>query len=1631
LKNMKRGLFGRRGRSFRTHIEPLENRQLLSATLSVSNSLLVFNAVQNSSASSVETLTLTDTGSSTLTLGSSAIKVVADSSSPTNDVARFSIVNLSSVPASLAPGASFNLQLDYSANAIVTNKAILNIATNDSVNPLQTVSLHGIGTKGLGGSNQPSLATILQAYNIPTYVGEGYDDANAATDSIYPYPPDPSSQEVALQSMVKAGPGPVTIDVLASFTASGFSKSYVLGTYTPGNPNSLSQLFYTSATQNQTTNVQPIGATTFDPGANAFGFYFVSNVQTAGRIGYSEDALNTWDSTTGRHFRFFPMENPNGSIVPDTYIMTSTEWNAPIGYDFTNIVAIVHNIKAAPNVPAAPALGLQNMNPLPGTSRMLFSTILNHNTSTGDIVHNTGVLKINNTGDEPLVVSSYTISSGWKLLNPPTFPLTVAAGSSYSLTIEFDQTTVPSHSYNQTNDVYYPNGGAAMTGTLTLDSNDPNHPSSSITLAGYFQTQSENSEEPSLQTIVNLLAGWQTNINSTPIPDLTESEATSGATPTYYGDEVVSAYWTAADPGSSVSVQQLDAYHTEGNTATVYWYPQGKSGTHNKLFNTVNDDGQTLFPDATGTTTPAAASFSTTGNFGFDVDGIFSDDSLNKGTPGAGHHFRFFPIIDASGNVVPNTYIMTMDYTATPENFDFQDNVYIVSNIRPVTETSGISGSETTAAAPTPTDFYAAGTTAGVSLEWAPVSDSTLSGYDVYRSTSLAGTYSLLNSSPITTTSYIDRSASGGTTYYYKLTALDSSLGTASLPAASFTTALASSVTVPPTPGNLTATGIAGGVSLAWSAVSDATLAGYDVYSSSSASGPFTLLTSSPISATAYTDSTAVVGSTTYYQVTAVDASSGLSSTAATASGTALAVTGLQSIDIGATPSGSTTIVTPATDFNVTAGGPGIAGNADGFRFIYQSQTGNFDVKVQVTSLTVAGNYSTAGILARTALTTSSPDVYMSVSPVNYRFKYRTTDGGVNEIATGGTTAFPNAWVRLTRVGNVFTGYYSTNGTTWTELYSLTNALPSTIDLGLAVASNNTTQTTTAMLRSYGNTVSPTPPPAPSSLTATGITNGVSLSWAAVADTTLKGYNVYSSSSSNGTYTLLTATPISATTYTDANAAVGVTTYYHVTAVDASSGLESTPASASANALAAATGLQSIDIGATPGGSTTVVTAGTAYNVTAGGPGIAGNVDGFRFIYQSQTGNFDVAVQVTSLTVAGNYSTAGILARTALTTTSPDVYMSVSPVNYRFKYRTTDGGVNEIATGGTTAFPNAWVRLTRVGNVFTGYYSTNGTTWTELYSLTNALPSTIYLGLAVASNNTTQATTATLRSYGQTSTTPTPPAAVTGFTAAGESSAVQLNWNASSDPTLKGYDVYRSTAANGSYTLLTASPITATTYTDTTAPIGVVSFYEVTAIDASSGLASAPATASATATAAVVNLTSVDIGASPAGSTTTVTPGTAYTVTAGGPGVTGNSDGFRFLYTQVTGNFDVKVQVASITVAGNFSTAGIMARSTLDADSANVYMSATPANYRFKDRTTTDGTTTIDANGTPSYPNVWVRLQRVGNVFNGYTSADGINWTLFSSVTVALPTTLDLGLAVASNVSTTTTTAVLQDYGNT
>ncbi len=632
-------------------------------TLGASTTTKYFNDVRGDGGSPTQRVTLSNVGKSTITINSISLAGT--------DPDQFFMTGQPTGSFSLAPGATESFSVGMSATSTTTlgiKTATLSISSTGGT---KDIPLRGIATAGLGGSNQPSLTRILRLYQIPTNVGE------AENATVYPNPPGAGSQEVDLQRLVKAGSGPVTIDVLASFTASGVHP-YTLGMYTPGNPSDRHELFYTLSSDYQTVNVNPQGNTSFDPGTSPFSFYFVSNVQVQGRIGTSEDAFNTWDTTNQRKFRFFPMENPDGSVVPNEYIMTSTEWDAPIGYDFTNIVAIVSNVKAAPGSPNAPLLGLQDLNALPGSSTMIFNRIQNPNATLGDIVHDTGVLQINNSGGSALTISSYNLSSAWTLVSPPAFPLTIPAGSSQDLTIKFIATSEPSHPYNQTNDIYQPNNGGVYNGTLTLNSNDPIDPTKAVSLAGWWQNQSENSEEPSLQSIINLMIGYGTNINPTPTPHLTE-----GSTAVYYGEEVVSPYWTIADPSQPVSVRQIDAFHTQGNTSTLYWFPQGTTTTH-KLFTTATDVGQSLFPYLYGTTTPAGATFTPTGPFGFNVDGAWSVDSMNSGGGGAGHHVRFFPVRDSAGNIVPGTYLMAMDYGVTPENYDFQDNVYLVSNVQPV-----------------------------------------------------------------------------------------------------------------------------------------------------------------------------------------------------------------------------------------------------------------------------------------------------------------------------------------------------------------------------------------------------------------------------------------------------------------------------------------------------------------------------------------------------------------------------------------------------------------------------------------------------------------------------------------------------------------------------------------------------------------------------------------------------------------------------------------------------------------------------------------------------------------------------------------------------------------------------------
>lgn len=75
-------------------------------------------------------------------------------------------------------------------------------------------------------------------------------------------------------------------------------------------------------------------------------------------------------------------------------------------------------------------------------------------------------------------------------------------------------------------------------------------------------------------------------------------------------------------------------------------------------------------------------------------------------------------------------------------------------------------------------------------------------------------------------------------------------------------------------------------------------------------------------------------------------------------------------------------------------------------------------------------------------------------------------------------------------------------------------------------------------------------PPVPTGLKATATTDGITLGWGDnPAGSGTHGYNVYRSTAAAGTYTRLTATPITAPQYQDSQAPVGSVAYYRVTAV--------------------------------------------------------------------------------------------------------------------------------------------------------------------------------------------------------------------------------------------------------------------------------------------------------------------------------------------------------------------------------------------------------------------------------------------------------------------------------------------------
>jgi hypothetical protein len=187
--------------------------------------------------------------------------------------------------------------------------------------------------------------------------------------------------------------------------------------------------------------------------------------------------------------------------------------------------------------------------------------------------------------------------------------------------------------------------------------------------------------------------------------------------------------------------------------------------------------------------------------------------------------------------------------------------------------------------------------------------------------------------------------------------------------------------------------------------------------------------------------------------------------------------------------------------------------------------------------------------------------------------------------------------------------------------------------------------------------------------------------------------------------------------------------------------------------------LTSVAVGALNPVGSVYSCASNILEVTGGGLDLQNATDQFQFLYRAVNGDFDARVRVSSL-VSSNAPAIEATAKAILTARATadansaaiNVYVTPpSPADNSVvaTFRTTAGGGT---TTNATAFvpggpPNGWMRLKRVGDVFTTYRSSDGSAWVQLGSTTVSLGPSALVGVGALSRRNGRLATATFNDF--------------------------------------------------------------------------------------------------------------------------------------------------------------------------------------------------------------------------------------------------------------------------------------------
>jgi hypothetical protein len=688
--------------------------------LSVSPTAMNFGNV-STGLKTTNNLALTNMGAANLTISALALTGV-----------NFGISGITT-PATLTPGQTAQLAVTFSPTATGSSSGSLSISSNDPVNPALNVALSGTGTSTPTGQlNANSNSVSFGAVATGTSTNQQVVLTNAGNSA------------VAISAIAVTGAG---------VTASGIE---VPGTLNPAESATLKVTFAPTTAAFVTGSITVVSnaansplqiavtGTGAQPGLSivpsSFNFGSVIDGETKSQAftvsNTGTGALTiTQISGSGSGYTVSGLATP-ATIAAASSTTFSVLFAPTTAGSLPGTVSLVSNAPNSPGVLSLSGTGTAATVTLAATPTSVSFTNVSAGTSTSKSV------TIANSGNTSVTLSQINVSAKDFSVSGITTPVTLSAGQNTTMNVTFK----PSASEN-------------ITGNITVASSQEANAVIAVSGSG---VQPALSITPSSASFGNVTQG-------SPASQTFQLQNSGTGTLTVSQVGVTGNGFTLGTLALPVTLSsgQTSNFNVEFNPAAA----GAVTGSVSVVSNAPNSPA-TIGLSGTGVAATQTLTFSTT-TIAFGSVSAGSSATQNVTLTNSGNSSVTVSQISATGTGFSLTGAGTPVTLSAGQNMTFGVIFYpsaAGNDTGSVTVTSNASGS--------PKTIVLSGTGVqvnhSVTLNWT-ASTSTVSGYNIYRTTVSGSGYAKINSGLIPSLTYTDTAVQAGATYYYVATAVDAS----------------------------------------------------------------------------------------------------------------------------------------------------------------------------------------------------------------------------------------------------------------------------------------------------------------------------------------------------------------------------------------------------------------------------------------------------------------------------------------------------------------------------------------------------------------------------------------------------------------------------------------------------------------------------------------------------------------------------------------------------------------------------------------------------------------------------------------------------------------------------------------